>query len=185
MKFIRVKNHVFACISMIGILSFIFVGCRQAPQLPSNQLTPDDENIQLLTLNKAIVNVECNQIIQYIHQHRLSMQKDSLGYWISILQKGEGALPKNNEVITYQYSISLLNGTCCYSNYNTSNTSTLLIGRAHTIRGIEMGLMKLQQGGEALIILPSILGYSVSGDGHCIPPYSPLIVNLRLIHIKM
>jgi FKBP-type peptidyl-prolyl cis-trans isomerase len=185
MKLIGMKNHIFAWENMIVILLFILVGCKQAPQLPANQLSPDGENIQLLTLNKAIVNVECNQIIQYIHQHRLNMQKDSLGYWITILQKGKGAFPKDNELITYQYSIFLLNGACCYSNYNTSTTSTLLIGRSNTIRGIEMGLMKLQQGGEALIILPSILGYSVSGDGHCIPPYSPLVVNLRLIHIKM
>ncbi len=178
------KRRVLAWSNIAALLLLLLVGCKQAPQLPANQLPPDDENAKLITLDKAIVSTEESQILQYIHQHQLKMQKDELGFWITILQKGKGASPKNNNIITYQYSISLLDGTHCASNYNTTKTSTLQIGHAKTIRGIELGLMKLQQGGQALILLPSILGYSVSGDRHSIPPYSPLVVYLKLINIK-
>jgi len=180
----NLKPSILAWANIAALLLLLLIGCKQAPQLPANKLPPDDENAKLITLDKAIVSTEESQMLQYIHQHKLNMQKDSLGFWITILQKGKGAFPKNNNIITYQYSISLLDGTHCYSNYNTTKTSSLQIGHAKTIRGIELGLMKLQQGSQALILLPSVLGYSVSGDRHSIPPYSPLVVYLKLINIK-
>ncbi len=184
MKEGKVQCHILAWTNIAVLLLLILVGCKQAPQLPANQLPPDDENAKLITLDKAIVSTEESQMVQYMHQHQLKMQKDALGFWIIILQKGKGTFPKNNNIITYQYSISLLDGTHCSSNYNTTRTSTLQIGHTKTIRGIELGLMKLKPGGQALILLPSILGYSVSGDRHSIPPYSPLVVYLKLIDIK-
>lgn len=184
MRHEEMKRRISTRIGIGTLLFLLLVGCKQAPQLPANQLPPNDENAKLITLNKGIVNAEQTQMMQYIHQHKLNMQKDSMGFWVTILHKGKGALPKNNNIITYQYSISLLDGTLCFSNENTDKTSTLQIGHAKTIRGIELGLKKLQQGGDALILLPSILGYSVSGHGRSIPPYSPLVIHLRMLKIN-
>lgn len=168
----------------IFLLLLLLLGCKQAPQLPANQLPPNEENENLIILNKAIVTTEANQIVKYLHQHHLNMQKDSLGFWYAINKNGKGTLPVNGDLVTYQYTISLLNDQLCYSNYNTTSKSIILIGHSQSIRGIEMGLMKLRKGGEAQIIIPSIFGYSVIGDRHLIPPYAPLVIHLKLISLK-
>jgi FKBP-type peptidyl-prolyl cis-trans isomerase len=172
---------------LAGLLSgllYLFSACSQSPQIPSNKVPPDDENEKLIVLNKAIVHTENDQIEAYIRQHHLTTVKSPYGFWYSVIKEGEGATPKNNDLVTYQYAMSLLDGTLCYSNFNANQISRLRVGHTTMIRGIELGLMTMKPGGESLVIMPSNLAYSVLGDRHLIPPYSPLVVTLKLIGIE-
>ncbi|MGC9150311.1 MAG: FKBP-type peptidyl-prolyl cis-trans isomerase [Microbacter sp.] len=165
-------------------LFWLISACSQSPQLPSNKVPPDDENEKLIVLNKAIVHTETDQIQAYIRQHHLTTVKSPYGFWYVVLKEGKGSIPQNDDVVAYQYAMSLLDGTACYSNLRTHQISRLRVGHTTMIRGVELGLMTMKPGGESLFIIPSNLAYSVLGDRHLIPPYSPLVVSLKLIDIE-
>lgn len=163
---------------------WLLIACSQSPQLPSNKVPPDDENEKLIVLNKAIIHTENDQMEAYIRQHHLTATTSPYGFQYVVIKEGKGESPKNNDFVFYQYSMSLLDGSVCYSNLQSDQISQLRVGHTTMIRGIELGLMTMKPGGESLFIIPSNLAYSVLGDRHLIPPYSPLIVTLKLIRVE-
>jgi FKBP-type peptidyl-prolyl cis-trans isomerase len=180
MKFISIVR-LFVIVGSC-MLVFFFTSCRQQPQIPANIPIPDQEKENLITLNKAIVNNETRQIEQYIAKKRLKLAKDSLGFWCSGFLKERKSIAKSQPIVTYQYSIALLEGKFCYSNLNSPRRTTIRLGKGESFTGLDMALRKMNIGEQADFIFPSILGYGVSGDGHRIPPYSPLICTVKLLN---
>ena len=58
----------------------------------------------------------------------------------------------------------------------------LPVGLGGSIPGFEEGLMLLNKGAKATIILPSKLAYGEQGN-QGIPPYSPLVFELDIVNI--
>jgi FKBP-type peptidyl-prolyl cis-trans isomerase len=167
---------------LTGYFLVLFIAsCRQQPQIPSNIPIPDQEKENLITLNKAIISNENRQIEQYIAKKQLKLAKDSLGFWCSDFLKGRKTNAKSQPTVTYQYSIKLLDGKPCYSNLNTSRRTTIRLGKGESFSGLDMALCKMNVGEQADFIFPSILAYGVSGDGHRIPSYSPLVCTVKLL----
>ena len=168
-------------ILFIGSALLILSACRQQPQIPSNIPVPDEEKTGMIALNKAIVDNETRQIEQYIAKHHLPLVKDSLGFWCSLEMKNRKTMPKSALSVDYQYSVALLDGTRCYSNLNSPLHTTIRLGKGDSFTGLDMALRKMNPGEQADFIFPSILAYSVSGDGHRIPPYSPLVCTVKFL----
>lgn len=164
------------------LLMLLISSCRQQPQIPANIPVPDEEKENLITLNKAIVNNEDQQIEQYIAKRHLHLTKDSLGFWCTDLFKSRKAIAKSKQAVTYQYSIALLDGTPCYSNLNSARRTTIQLGKGESFAGLDMALRKMNVGEQGNFIFPSILAYGVSGDGHRIPPYSSLVCTVKLLN---
>jgi len=176
------KRHFYIILNSSLLLLALFIfSCRQQPQLPSNRPQADEEQENLIVLNKAIVNNENKTIEQYIAKNKLSLKKDSLGFWCSANVIGNSSQHKSKQAVTYQYSIQLLDGRPCYSNLNSTKTTTILLGKGESFSGLDLALRKMKVGEQADFIFPSILAYGVSGDRHRIPPYSSLVCTVKLL----
>jgi len=178
------RSFIFARFSVLlteCILVLFIASCRQQPQMPANVPVPDQEKENLIALNKAIVSNENRQIEQYIAKKHLKLAKDSLGFWCSDFLKDREAITKSQPTVTYQYSIILLDGRRCYSNLNSPRRTTIRLGKGESFTGLDMALCKMNAGEQADFIFPSILAYGVSGDGHRVPPYSPLVCTVKLL----
>lgn len=176
------NKHFLTCLfSLLLIFAIIIGACRQKPQIPSNIPAPDEEKENLIALNKAIIDNETKAIKDYISKKNLSLTEDSLGFWCSAALQNRKNTAKSEQTITYQYSITLLDGTPCYSNLNSNRRTTIRLGKGESFAGLDMALRKMHIGEQADFIFPSILAYGVSGDGHRIPPYSSLICRVKLI----
>jgi len=57
------------------------------------------------------------------------------------------------------------------------------VGSVNIIEGWNEGIKFMKEGGEATLIIPSVLGYGSSGSGS-IPPYSTLIFDVELIDVR-
>jgi len=49
---------------------------------------------------------------------------------------------------------------------------------------LNYGIKLLQIGDKAKIIIPSYLGFGMSGYGKSVPPYSTLLLNVKLLNIE-
>jgi FKBP-type peptidyl-prolyl cis-trans isomerase FkpA len=60
----------------------------------------------------------------------------------------------------------------------------VIVGAGTVIKGWDEGLLLLNEGSKAKLIIPSDLGYGADGQGADIPPYSTLIFDVELVKIK-
>jgi FKBP-type peptidyl-prolyl cis-trans isomerase len=74
---------------------------------------------------------------------------------------GKGDSPGEGDVVKIHYNSKYLNDTLIHSTYN-SEPITFTIGNNEVIPGLEEGVKKMKEGGSALIIVPSHLGYGAS-----------------------
>ncbi|PWK70048.1 FKBP-type peptidyl-prolyl cis-trans isomerase [Mucilaginibacter oryzae] len=61
---------------------------------------------------------------------------------------------------------------------------SVVLGEGRVIQGWEEGLLLLNEGSKATVIIPSSLGYGDRGQGPAIPGYSTLIFDLELVKVK-
>ena len=52
------------------------------------------------------------------------------------------------------------------------------------MKGVNYAIKLLKVGESAKIIIPSYLGFGVSGYGELVPPYSTLLLNIKLLNVK-
>ena len=52
------------------------------------------------------------------------------------------------------------------------------------MRGLNYAIKLLKIGDKAKIIIPSYLGFGMSGYGKSVPPYSTLMLNVKLLNIE-
>jgi len=60
----------------------------------------------------------------------------------------------------------------------------VVVGAGNVIKGWDEGLLLLNEGSKAKLIIPSDLGYGASGAGEDIPPFSTLVFDVELVKIK-
>ena len=63
-------------------------------------------------------------------------------------------------------------------------TISFSVGIGQVIKGWDEGIMLLNKGASARLVIPSNLGYGARGAGSVIPPNSTLIFDVELLDIQ-
>lgn len=171
-------------ISLIScLLSVLFFSCGNDTPPPKKETDPAKFKGALEKVNKYEVEKEKDEIDQYITRHNWAMVKSGTGLRYMIIEKGNGAKPVSGNQVKVNYTISLLDGTVCYSSDKDGAYEFSVEGDA-----IESGLHEAVQlmhvGEKAKFILPSYLAHGVHGDDEKIPPLSALVVDLQLVEVQ-
>lgn len=61
---------------------------------------------------------------------------------------------------------------------------SVVVGQGQVIPGWDEGLLLLNEGSKATLIVPSALAYGEKGAGQDIPPYSTLLFDVELVQVK-
>ena len=64
------------------------------------------------------------------------------------------------------------------------DTISFQIGYSKQMRGLNYAIKRMKTGDKAKIVIPSYLGFGMSGYGKTVPPYSTLLLNVQLLKIK-
>ncbi|MFM9007134.1 MAG: FKBP-type peptidyl-prolyl cis-trans isomerase [Bacteroidota bacterium] len=137
----------------------------------------------LMERNRRLLSEEMEAIRSYVDRRGLNMDTTSTGLYYAILKQGDGKAASLLDRVSVQYTLGLLDGTLCYSSDSTGNLE-LIIGQSDEPSGLQEGLLRMKEGEQAMLIVPSYLAFGVSGDGVCIPPGSSLIYQLTLEKIR-
>ena len=165
----------------IFFLSILCFSCNH----PSNQNlnSPPVNKEKLIDLNKQRISEENDLIDAYISRHNYEMQTTETGLRYKILKEGDGANPKWMTEVKLNYNVELLDGTYCYSS-DSSGALQIQLGKSDEPTGLQEGILKMKEGGTALLIVPSYLAFGLTGDGDKIPGGQSLVYHIELMEVK-
>jgi FKBP-type peptidyl-prolyl cis-trans isomerase FkpA len=138
---------------------------------------------KLVEINRILVKKDQQRIAGYLERKNLKMKETGTGLWYNIEKQGDGQLAAKGKTAVIEYTVSLLDGTVCYSS-KTEGTKTFRIGMGGVESGLEEGILLMKTGGKATFILPPHLAYGLPGDGKKIPARSILLYEVELLSLQ-
>jgi peptidylprolyl isomerase len=86
--------------------------------------------------------------------------------------------------VKVHYTGKLLDGTVFDSSIEKGQPYEFPIGRRAVIEGWDLGIALMNEGGKAILIIPSKLAYKDKGAGDVIPPFAPLVFDVELVEVE-
>lgn len=155
--------------------------CRQNEEIKQPR-NPGEEKESLVRVNKYLVNKDKEVIENYVKRRGWEMELTKTGLWYMIYEEGGGNLVEEGNLVTIEYSVSLLDGTLCYHS-DESGPKEFVVGKGGVEPGLEEGIRLLRLGDKARFILPPHLAYGLLGDEKKIPARSVIVYDLEVITI--
>ncbi|NTW28670.1 MAG: FKBP-type peptidyl-prolyl cis-trans isomerase [Coriobacteriia bacterium] len=97
---------------------------------------------------------------------------------------GSGAVAKNGDKVTVNYTGWLTNGTKFDSSYSRNEPFSFTLGAGQVIAGWDQGVSGMKVGGKRKLTIPPSLGYGARGAGGVIPSNATLIFEVELLKIN-
>ena len=160
---------------IISLLSLVVSSCSSDQGTIRKNSGPGKK--EMSDLNRYFVQKDRERIENYIERKGLKMTESPDGIWYAILSEGTGDLFTDNDKVTLEYEVTLLDGTGCYSSKDIG-PKEVIIGRSSIEAGLNLGLRMLRHGGEAIFIIPPFLAFGLTGDGKKIPARAVLVYNI-------
>lgn len=133
--------------------------------------------------NEKKLKEENDRIEAYIAEHpEYSFVKKSSGLYYADIKVGNGVVPESGDKVFVKYTGTLLDGTLFDTNEDKPTTLDFIIDFGTVVKGFEEGVSYMSVGGEAIIILPSALGYG--NTNNIFDPYTPLVFRLKLKKVQ-
>ena len=125
----------------------------------------------------AVISEE--EIIQnYLKAHDIDAEPTESGLYYIEYIKGSGDYPVYLDTVTVTYTGTFINGQVF-----DANTSDFTVGTGEVIQGWEEGILYMKEGGRALLIIPSKLGYGSAG-WYNIPGNTVIVFQMHLADIR-
>jgi len=121
--------------------------------------------------------LEQEELNQYLEDNNITTEPTSDGLYYIETQRGSGPQPKAGDVVEVEYTGTFLDGEMF-----DQGTFIFTLGIRQVISGWDKGIALMKEGGEAILIIPSSLGYGIYGSSS-IPPYTSLRFEVELINI--
>ncbi len=176
---IKTSNSIY-----IIIIALMFVSCRQKPSpQPQNYQPEKSYNDKLVEVNRALVKKDRQKIAGFVTRNGWNMTETDIGLWYEIIEKGDGDSAKEGMIANLSYTLSLLDGTQCYSS-STDGIKSFIIGKGDVETGLQKGLLYLTEGSKARFIIPPHLAHGLTGDGNKIPARAIIIYEIELLSLE-
>ena len=164
---------------------YFFSACHD-PQTekPENQFNHAKVKQQFIKANQQVVVKENDEMDYYQKSHKLSFIKTPSGIRYFVYKpSAKGDSIKDGNLISINYTVSLLDGTECYSS-KKDGAKQFVVGMEDIEDGIHKAVLFLKNGDKALILIPSHLAHGLLGDSKKIPPQSPIIYDIEILSVK-
>jgi len=133
--------------------------------------------------NRKLLTLETELIQKYLNENNIEMQQSQTGLWYTILSDSIGSNATNGQLVYLDYTISLLDGTLCYSAEN-DGIWTVIVGKGDVESAVQEALLLLSEGDSIQMIAPPHLAHGLAGDGDQVPGQSILLYNMKVLRIK-
>lgn len=165
------------------IFIFLFLGCRtERKQSDNAEEKLSESREKLVEVNKILVKKDAERIEAFVDRQNWNMLETQTGLWYMIYYRGKGAEAQPGMIATINYSISLLDGTKCYSSDETGPRQ-FKIGQGGVESGLEEGILLMHEGDKARFIMPPHLAHGLVGDNDKIPPRATILYKVELIKL--
>ncbi len=172
---------------LIYIILFCFSYCKDSYQVKIDNKFIEKTPEFVIDANKMMVEYEENIIDSLLNLAILPFSKDNSGIRIclnKIQDTDSVSFPQDGDYVTVLYNCVVFNDIKLISNDILVDTISFKIGHSKQMKGLNYAIKLLKVGDKAKIIIPSYLGFGMSGYGNTVPPYSTLLLNVKLLNIK-
>ncbi len=128
-------------------------------------------------------NEESSNIEKYLKENNITVEPTQSGLYFIELIKGTGNKPVAGKNVLVHYTGKFLDGKVFDSSIDRGQPIKFPFGMGQVIKGWDEALSYMQEGGKAMIIVPSQIAYGPSGKGP-IPPNTPLVFDVELIEAE-
>lgn len=134
-------------------------------------------SLVILGCEKSKADKEMEELDAYLLENNITVKPTSSGiYYIETL-KGSGPDAKGGDRVEVKYKGTFLDGEVF-----DSGPFSFTLGIGQVIPGWDEGINYMNEGGKAILIIPSSMAYG-SLDHYDIPGYSTLIFEVELLNI--
>jgi FKBP-type peptidyl-prolyl cis-trans isomerase FkpA len=168
--------------------------------IPKGKMT---DNVFQQTVTKFMMDMgqqmkaaEAGKIKKYIADKKLNVTKTDSGLYYVVNKPGTGPLPLVGDTVVVNYTGTLVNGKVFDSSIKEDAIKGKVpnaaarpfapirvpVGQRKVIAGWDQGLLLLNKGSKATLVIPSSLAYGEQGNGP-IGPFAPVIFDLEVIDI--
>jgi len=168
---------------VIMSVSLFMSGCKQKEETRAVHSSSDEQDEMLVRINKYLVEKDVELIESYAERRGWDIQQTETGLFYEIYEKGSGQNASTGKYVTIHYTLSLLDGTVCYSS-DRSGPKRFRLGRSREESGLEQGLMMMRVGDKAHLIMPPHLAHGLLGDEDKIPARSVIVYDVELVKVE-
>ena len=143
------------------MLALVLTGCDNKKDKTGGCTTPADDDAKMQS---------------YISANGITATKDASGIYYQIIEPGTGATPTINSTVKAKYTGKFTNN----KSFDAGETSFPLGG---VIKGWQIGIPLIKQGGKIKLIIPPYLGYGCD-DYSGIPGNSVLVFDVDLLEVQ-
>lgn len=118
----------------------------------------------------------------YLTDNDLTAQKTEEGLYYIVTKDGAGPQPNIANKVTVHYKGYLLDGSVFDSSYDRGDKSTFSLGSV--IKGWQIGIPKLSEGGAGRLFIPSHLAYGANPPSGRIPAHAVLAFDIELFEVR-
>ena len=151
-----------------------------------------ERNAEVAKINAA----EVADVNKYITDNKLIVKTTTSGLKYTVTKLGIKPKPMAGDTVFVNYTGRLLNGKIFDSSIQadavkgglsqpgrTYEPIKFVVGTGQVIKGWDEGLLLVNEGGKATLVIPSALAYGEQGGGDVIPPFSPLVFNVEITKV--
>lgn len=127
---------------------------------------------------------ESTKIQNFIKDNNIVVQPSASGLYYIETEKGTGKKAANGKTVKVHYTLFNIEGRQLQSSKDFGQPFSFVLGQGQVIQGWDEGLLNMQEGGKARLLIPSSLAYGSTDRGEDIPAYSPLVFDVELIEVE-
>lgn len=95
--------------------------------------------------------------------------------------EGSGIEAKDGDTVEIHYVGTFPDGIQFDSSRDRRQTFAFKLGKGQVIRGFDMAVLGMREGGRRKVTIPPELGYGARGAGHAVPPNATLVFEIELL----
>jgi peptidylprolyl isomerase/FKBP-type peptidyl-prolyl cis-trans isomerase FkpA len=176
------KNLFKTSLLLIALLSLSLFSCRSGGQVP--------EDTSIKVISPTPIPVECKNEM-YPSDAPQFGNNDSVNYqtlqenldFIDIVKGDSQNEVISNDKVEVHYTGWLFDGCVFDSTYPRESTAKFRIGKGQVIKGWDLGILGMKEGGTRRLQIGPNLAYGKNGIPGVIPENSTLIFEVKLIKI--
>ncbi|MEM6262506.1 MAG: FKBP-type peptidyl-prolyl cis-trans isomerase [Bacteroidota bacterium] len=136
-----------------------------------------------LRVRAAQMEKEKGEILAFAEKKKLTLEQSESGLFYTIKKEGTGKQAAPGTRVAVHYTGYLLNEEVFDTSLERGQPIAFPMGEGKVIPGWEEGIGLLKEGGKAILLIPSPLGYGPRQVGP-IPPNSVLVFEVELVSVS-
>lgn len=113
----------------------------------------------------------------------IDFERKSSGLYYYNLVAGTGPRAEAQDTAYVFYALQYLTTQIFETNLGTSDTLKVLVNDEKLLLGFKEGLTYMNEGGKAILVLPSSLAFGSQGS-YYVSPYTPFLLQIYLVKLK-